>query len=106
MARALLDRGREIWEARGLLLAPIPGRREPEIEQRIRTDLLDIITVWADLRVRLAPTPQADDARREVLRGSTKRLPYSGEAPGLNASAARTAKRSAGPLNPTEPRPT
>ena len=37
-------RGREIWEARGLLLGPIPGRREPELEQRIRTDLLDIIT--------------------------------------------------------------
>ena len=79
----MLDRGREIWEARGLLLAPIPGRREPEIEQRIRTDLLDIITVWADLRVRLAPTPQADDARREVLTRLDQAAALLGRSPGL-----------------------
>jgi eukaryotic-like serine/threonine-protein kinase len=66
-AHALLDRGREIWEARGLLLGSISGRREPEVEPRIRTDLLDIITVWADLRVRLAPASEAGEARREAL---------------------------------------
>ncbi len=66
-AHALVRRGREIWEARSLFLNPIPGRDEPEVEQRIRTDLLDVITVWADLRVRLAPATEADKARREAL---------------------------------------
>jgi serine/threonine protein kinase/tetratricopeptide (TPR) repeat protein len=66
-AYTLLYRGREIWEARGLLLDPIPRRREPDVEQRIRTDLLDIITIWADLQVRLASTSEAVEARREAL---------------------------------------
>jgi tetratricopeptide (TPR) repeat protein len=66
-ANALLQRGREIWQARGLLLGPNAGRREPELDQRIRTDLLDIVTVWADLRVRLSSAALADHARREAL---------------------------------------
>ena len=32
--RSLLERGREIWEARALLLAPIPGRRNPRSSNR------------------------------------------------------------------------
>jgi eukaryotic-like serine/threonine-protein kinase len=66
-ARTLLDRGREIWGAHALLLSPVSGRREPEVERRIRTDLLDIITIWADLHVRLAPAIEAGQARREAL---------------------------------------
>jgi serine/threonine protein kinase/tetratricopeptide (TPR) repeat protein len=66
-SRSLLDRGRAIWEARTLLLAPIPGRSEPDLERMIRTDLLDIIAVWADLRVRLAPAAEAAAARGEAL---------------------------------------
>ena len=38
------------------------------MEQRIRTDLLDLATLWADLRVRLASTAEAIQARREALR--------------------------------------
>ena len=64
---SLLERGRAIWEARAVLLAPIPGRSEPELAQTIRTDLLDIITVLADLRVRLAPAAEAGMARNEAL---------------------------------------
>ncbi len=63
----LLDRGREIWAAHDLLLSPIPGRAEPQLEQRIRNDLLDIITIWADLRVRLAGGSEARQARRDAL---------------------------------------
>ena len=55
------------WAAHSLLLAPIPGRSEPEIEQTIRTDLLDIITVWADLNVRLAAASETESAIRESL---------------------------------------
>jgi serine/threonine protein kinase/tetratricopeptide (TPR) repeat protein len=66
-ARSLLERGRAIWEARAALLAPIPGRSEPELEQTIRIDLLDIITVLADLHVRLAPAAEAARSRGEAL---------------------------------------
>jgi eukaryotic-like serine/threonine-protein kinase len=82
-AHALLERGREIWEVRGLLLCPIPGRREPEVEQRIRTDLLDIVTVWADLRVRVARTAEADDARREALTRLDQAAALIGRGPAL-----------------------
>ncbi len=77
------DRGREIWEARTLFLGPIPGRHEPEVEQRIRTDLLDIITVWADLRVRLAPATEADAARREALARLDEAATLLGSGPAL-----------------------
>jgi tetratricopeptide (TPR) repeat protein len=43
------------------------GLRDPELERTIRTDLLDFVTVWADLSVRLAPIGEADRARREAL---------------------------------------
>jgi eukaryotic-like serine/threonine-protein kinase len=66
-ARSLVERGRAIWAAHTLLLAPIPGRSELEIEQAIRTDLLDIITVWADLNVRLATASETKGAIRESL---------------------------------------
>jgi eukaryotic-like serine/threonine-protein kinase len=82
-AHTLLERGREIWEAHGVLLGPIRGRREPEVEQRIRTDLLDIITVWADLRVRLAPASDAGLARREALAQLDQAAALLGSGPAL-----------------------
>ncbi len=82
-AQTLLDRGREIWDAHALLLAPGPGRPEPELEQRIRTDLLDIITIWADLRVRLAPAAEAGEARREALARLDDAAALLGSAPAL-----------------------
>ena len=66
-ACSLLERGGAIWQARAVLLAPIPGRSEPELEHTIRTDLLDIITVLADLRLRLAPAAEAGMVRDEAL---------------------------------------
>jgi eukaryotic-like serine/threonine-protein kinase len=82
-ADTLLHRGREIWNAHGTLLRPIPGRHEPEVEQKIRTDLLDIVTVWADLRVRLAPAAQTDLARRDALAQLDRAAVVLGSGPGL-----------------------
>jgi serine/threonine protein kinase len=67
-ARAIVRLGRAIWEARDLLTRPIGGRRDPLVEPTIRADLLDVVTVWADLSVRLAPPGEADEARAEALR--------------------------------------
>ena len=82
-ANTLLNRGREIWAARSLLLTPVPGRRQPEVEQTIRTDLLDIITIWADVRVRLAPPAEAAEARRDALAQLDDAAALLGSAPAL-----------------------
>ncbi len=73
-SRAIVRRGREIWKARTPLLEAIHGRREPEVEQQIRADLLDFAVIWADLRVRLAKTDQADEVPQEALREALRIL--------------------------------
>jgi serine/threonine protein kinase/tetratricopeptide (TPR) repeat protein len=110
-SRSLLDRGRAIWEARTLLLAPIPGRSQPELEETIRTDLLDIITVWADLRVRLAPAPEAATARGEALAQLDEAAAVLGSGPALERlrralgkALGRTAASGATPTASQEPR--
>jgi eukaryotic-like serine/threonine-protein kinase len=83
VSRTLLERGRDIWEARIVLLTPIPGRSETELEQTIRTDLLDIVTVWADIRVRLATAAEADTARVEALSQLDEAAAVLGSGPAL-----------------------
>ncbi len=53
--------------ARKLLLGRADGRPEPEGEAEIRTDLLELAVVWASLRVRSAPSAEAEAARREAI---------------------------------------
>lgn len=83
-SRALVRRGRAIWKARDLLLEAIGGRREPEVERQIRVDLLDFAVVWADLRVRLAGTDEADEAKREALRVLDEAADRLGPSPALD----------------------
>ncbi len=83
-AWSLIRRGRAIWAARGLLTQSIDDRREPEVERSIRTDLLDFVTVWADLRVRLAPEGEADEARREALHWLAEAEALLGPSPALD----------------------
>lgn len=60
---------RAIWGRRGELLYADGG---PTIDRRseewIRTDLAEIAAVGFDLRIRLASTGEADDARRDAMR--------------------------------------
>jgi tetratricopeptide (TPR) repeat protein len=79
----LLERSRELWKARNLLLSPGSGLAESKSEQGIRTDLLDIITVWADLRVRLAASAEAGEARLEALAFLDKAASLLGSSPAL-----------------------
>jgi tetratricopeptide (TPR) repeat protein len=59
------------------------SRRDGEVDRTIRTDLLDFVTVWADLRVRLAPEAQGDDARREALKWLNEAIDLLGPSPAL-----------------------
>jgi tetratricopeptide (TPR) repeat protein len=65
--RSLEHRLRTTWEARGHILALLGGGLEPDTKNELRTDLLDLGILLADLRVRLASDSGAD-ARREALR--------------------------------------
>ena len=53
-ARNLVGKVPAIWAKRNLLLEPDGVALDAELEQGIRTDLLELAIVWADLRVRLA----------------------------------------------------
>ena len=52
---AARPRSRDLGRPAACSCARLPAGMRPELERAIRTDLLDFITVWADLRVRLAP---------------------------------------------------
>jgi serine/threonine protein kinase/Flp pilus assembly protein TadD len=83
-ARTLLRRGQGIWDARTLLVEGPPANpRRRDVERTIRTDLLDFVTVWADLRVRLAPASKADIARREALVRLDEAIALLGPSPAL-----------------------
>jgi serine/threonine protein kinase/Tfp pilus assembly protein PilF len=78
-AGALYQRGQKIWKRRGLLLRD-PGETpsDPTAEQTIRTDLLDLATVLADLRVH-GPSPGAEaeseaEANHEAVRAAAEIL--------------------------------
>jgi hypothetical protein len=57
----------EVWRRRVRAMNQATASLAPEIERRIRTDLLDLAILWADLHVRLAPAERMDLARREAL---------------------------------------
>jgi tetratricopeptide (TPR) repeat protein len=67
-ALMLARRCRALWDARQRLVAPVGqgggGRLDEETERAIKTDLLELATVWAELDVRLAPGPAEAAARR------------------------------------------
>ncbi|MBX6314133.1 MAG: tetratricopeptide repeat protein [Isosphaeraceae bacterium] len=66
-AQSLVRLCRTLWERRERII-PAAGRLLPStVEQQIKTDLLELVAVWADLRLRLAPAGEAEEARREVL---------------------------------------
>jgi tetratricopeptide (TPR) repeat protein len=74
--RELAARCQAVWEARdgvmGAGLAPL----EPAAEDQVRTDLIDLGVLWADLRVRLARGAEVPEAQRQALRtlGEVERL--------------------------------
>ena len=66
-ASTLIRDIRAIWQERDLLLRSEDGSVDTDTEQSIQTDLLELALVWADVRVRLAPKDETEEARREAV---------------------------------------
>jgi serine/threonine protein kinase/tetratricopeptide (TPR) repeat protein len=91
-ARALESRCRAVWDARAGILEHSGTDLEREVEQRIRTDLLDVALLWTDLHVRLAPAREAGEARRRALRVLAQAETLLGPSPALRRERQRHAE--------------
>ncbi|WP_165223820.1 tetratricopeptide repeat protein [Aquisphaera insulae] len=65
--RLLLDHWDAAWGLRASLLDQPEGVFDPETRQAIKTDLLELALLWADLRSRQSPAGKAAEARAEAL---------------------------------------
>ena len=59
---------RAIWDRRDRLVSPVGSPLEPDAEQRIKTDLLELAAVQVDLLIRLAPHAGDGEVERDALR--------------------------------------
>jgi serine/threonine protein kinase/Tfp pilus assembly protein PilF len=67
-AEHLIRHCRMVWAKRERLIPAGGALVGPGWEQRVKTDLLELAAVWADLQLRLAPASGADQARRDALK--------------------------------------
>jgi serine/threonine protein kinase/Flp pilus assembly protein TadD len=67
-AQSLIRFGNAIWKSRDDLLRPISAREQPGVDATTRTDFLDLLVLWCDIRVRFASDSEAVDAKRENVR--------------------------------------
>ena len=77
------------------------GRLDDETERRIKTDLLELAIVWADLNVRLAPRADADAARQDSIRILDQAAGLLGPSPSLDRERQVHARCAAGAVEPT-----
>jgi serine/threonine protein kinase/tetratricopeptide (TPR) repeat protein len=97
--------GRAMWEERDRLLSSEAGALDPEVEQRIRTDLRELAVVWADLRVRLASKADAGEALREAIRVLDQAQASCGPSPSLNRERRAYARALGQPISTSGPDP-
>jgi hypothetical protein len=67
-ARAVESHCRAIWEQREMIIQRLQPRPDSELDRQLRTDLLDVAILAANLRVRLAAPTEATAARRQALK--------------------------------------
>jgi serine/threonine protein kinase len=67
-ARTVESHCRAIWEQREAIVQRLRPRPDSELERQLRTDLLDLAILAANLRVRLAAPNRAATARRQALK--------------------------------------
>ena len=72
------------WEGRDFLLGGSSSPLDPEIERNVRTDLLDLVLIWSDARVRLVSPEHADGERRQALQVLDEAEPLCGPSLALN----------------------
>jgi tetratricopeptide (TPR) repeat protein len=84
----LIRLGRAIWQGRANLFQPPANSDGPRIDDSTREDLLDLVVVWANLRVRLAPADQAALASEEALRILGEARDILGSSPSLERDQA------------------
>jgi tetratricopeptide (TPR) repeat protein len=65
-ARTLVQHCRTIWGQRDHLLN-VASERGAEASREVKTDLVELAAVWADLRIRFAASADQEKAQREVL---------------------------------------
>jgi tetratricopeptide (TPR) repeat protein len=82
-APTLIRLGRKAWEARDSLLRGLDGPSGPELGERVRTDLRDLVLLWADLRVRYASANEADRMKRDAVGLLTEAASLLGTSPSL-----------------------
>jgi serine/threonine protein kinase len=66
-AGALFRDIQAIWDRRHQLLPPPSSGHDSSLDQRIRTDLLELVGVWAELRIRLTPPAESRNSRDQIL---------------------------------------
>ena len=73
---------------------PPPGIPvDPGIERNVRIDMIDVLALWADLRVRLAPPEEAEAARREIGQVLAEAEEGLGPSPALERARREQARR-------------
>jgi serine/threonine protein kinase/Flp pilus assembly protein TadD len=67
-AEHLIRHCRSVWAQREHLIPAGGALVGPGWEQRVKTDLLELAAVWADLQLRLAPPSRGVEAKRDALK--------------------------------------
>ena len=80
--RALEERCGAIWEMPGPIIERLDALSDPAARQRLRSDLLDLAILWANLRVRRSVAQ--DKARREALQTLAEAERFCGPSPALD----------------------
>jgi serine/threonine protein kinase/tetratricopeptide (TPR) repeat protein len=93
----------EIWKERDLLLQPEEGWLDDQTQRAIRTDLLELAIVWADLRARLATGEEIALAKREALTILEQAAVICGPSAALNRQRRLLAQALGKPLSGLEP---
>ena len=70
--------GRKLWAERGLLTESSAGKLDLATEKSIHAELQELILLWSDLQVRLAPPTHTQRIRREVRMVMTEAEPMFG----------------------------
>jgi tetratricopeptide (TPR) repeat protein len=82
-AASLIGLGQTIWEGRQNVIGPVADHDTTEINDTTRSDLLDLMVLWASLRVNFAPPHESTLAKKAALAVLTEAKSVIGSSPSL-----------------------